>query len=423
MRLGAVGIAAAMGVAALSLVGGGAFASVLSGPGAHHPKHPLDVVLSAQGATGNGTPDITLGSLGPTGSSFMTVPTLITITNEGTIPAGEVALGLSDVHSSPALLAETWVCFYSDGGILFNEPLSTVEAYGKAAIGKVTLPPGATDTYTAVFYAGPAQDTGCGTSFTGYQAVPFDGYQGGYYSTESYTGSAPTRGPNSAAGSLTNAAEGGSLVPKVTISYVGASTLTQVAPLGATVTVEDSATCSHEHARSTRSGKRTDDDCFGDWLAVSGATGDTTYVVTSPDPHLNVSPRGEVTTVGGPLTAGTYTASGTVTDRIGDTGTWSYTLTVTTGTMRQAAPFQRSVTVGNSGSSFVDQLVLHDAVGAVTYAVTTPSSSLMVSTSGAVTTVGGPLSHGIYVVSGTATDAYGDTGTWSYSLKVTHPGH
>jgi hypothetical protein len=40
-----------------------------------------------------------------------------------------------------------------------------------------------------------------------------------------------------------------------------------------------------------------------------------------------------------------------------------------------------------------------------------------VSTSGAVTTIG-PLVLGVYTVSGSDTDAYGDAGRWTFTLNV-----
>jgi len=173
----------------------------------HITPQTLSVVLSANGANGNGTPNITLGSLGPTGSSFATAPDLITITNNGTMTATEVALKLSDYNNNSTLEHETWVCLYSDGGVFFNEPLTTVEGYGQTAIGHLALAPGATDTYTVVYYAGSAETTGCGHAFSGFSAVPYDGYPGQYDATEPY----PAGTTNSAALSLTNPAEGGKI--------------------------------------------------------------------------------------------------------------------------------------------------------------------------------------------------------------------
>jgi hypothetical protein len=66
---------------------------------------------------------------------------------------------------------------------------------------------------------------------------------------------------------------------------------------------------------------------FTDQLQVTGATGTVTYVQTGGSDNVTVSSSGAVSAPG-TLSAGTYTASGTDSDTGGDTGTWTYTLTV-----------------------------------------------------------------------------------------------
>jgi hypothetical protein len=177
-------------------------------------------------------------------------------------------------------------------------------------------------------------------------------------------------------------------------------TITQVAPFGRSVTVANSG------------------GAFSDHLAVSGASGTTTYNTTSSNTHLHVSSSGAITTSGGPLAVGTYTASGTVTDSFGDTGTWSYTLTVTKGTITCTGDHGKDVKVPNSGGGFGDHFSVSGSFGTTTYNTTSSNNHLHVSSSGAITTSGGPLAPGIYTVSGTDSDSFGDTGTWTYSLKV-----
>src|ERR1035438_1984376 len=163
MRLRGLSTAGMASITAFLLIGSVAYAC--SGPAGGSPRidsSHLSVVLSASGASGNGTPNIVLSSLGPTGSSFMTKSTLITITNNGTMTASEVALQLSDHHTNTTFESETWVCLYKDAGVFFNEPLTIAEGYGQSAIGHLDLAPGATDSYTAVYYAGPNEVTGCG---------------------------------------------------------------------------------------------------------------------------------------------------------------------------------------------------------------------------------------------------------------------
>src|ERR1035438_5406421 len=164
MRLRGMSTAGMAGITSFLLIGSVAYASCTGSAGASQRTDSsyLSVVLSASGASGNGTPNIVLSSSGPTGSSFMTKPTLITITNNGTTTASEVALQLSDHHTNNTFESETWVCVYKDGGVFFNEPLTIAEGYGESAIGHLNLAPGATDSYTAVYYAGPNEVTGCG---------------------------------------------------------------------------------------------------------------------------------------------------------------------------------------------------------------------------------------------------------------------
>jgi hypothetical protein len=386
-------------ITSLLLIGSVAYAC--SGPAGGNPRiddSHLSVVLSASGASGNGTPDIVLGSLNPVGSSFMSAPTLITITNNGSMTATEVALQLSDHHTNTTFENETWACLYHDGGVVFNEPLTIAEGYGQSAIGHLELAPGAADSYTAVYYAGPKEDTGCGGTYSGFSAVSYDGYPGQYGATKLYLGGTV----NPAALSLTNPAEGGTITPTVTLSYQGAGgTLTQIPPTGKSVTVANSGSA------------------FNDQLAVSGSSGTVTYVVptVTSNSHLKVTSGGAITTVGGPLLVGTYTVSGTDSDTHSDSGIWTYTLTVTKGTIICDSD-GKDVHKSNSGGNFNDQLNASAWSGSITYGVTSSNTHLHISSGGVITTFGGPLSPGSYSFSGTDTDTYGDSGTWNYTLTV-----
>jgi len=97
--------------------------------------------------------------------------------------------------------------------------------------------------------------------------------------------------------------------PGITPGQIGV--ITQEDPFGATTTTDHSG-----HG-------------FHDQLHVKGSSGQVTFVVTSSNSSLQISPTGFITTVGGPLSAGTYSVSGTDSDSSSDIGTWSYTLTVT----------------------------------------------------------------------------------------------
>jgi outer membrane protein OmpA-like peptidoglycan-associated protein len=145
------------------------------------------------------------------------------------------------------------------------------------------------------------------------------------------------------------------------------------------------------------------------------------FVTVSPNTNLSVSSTGAVSTVGGPLPANTYTVSGMDDDGIvaGDTGSWSYTLTVTGVNIPQGAS-QSGTTAVSGSSGFTDQLGPATFNGqSVVFTTTSPNSNLAVSSSGAVSTTGGPLPVNSYTVSGTDVNGIGDTGTWSYALTVT----
>jgi hypothetical protein len=161
---------------------------------------------------------------------------------------------------------------------------------------------------------------------------------------------------------------------------------------------------------------------FTDQLEPTTENGTSvTFVTTTSNAHLQVSATGAVTTSGGPLAAGSSTVSGTDFDTLGDTGPWSYTLTVTGVTINQIPPTTGSTTTATS--SFTDQLEPTTENGTpVTFVTTTANAHLQVSATGAVTTSGGPLAAGSSTVSGTDSDTLGDTGTWSYTLTVTVTG-
>lgn len=158
---------------------------------------------------------------------------------------------------------------------------------------------------------------------------------------------------------------------------------------------------------------------FASQLTVAHAVGQPDFVVTAPNAHLAVSATGVVTTNGGPLAVGSYLVRGVSADDAGDAGQWAFALHVKASTITQTSPTSPTVDQDDTGSWFADQLAVSGASGAATYAVSTADSHLNVSASGAVSTLGGPIELGTYLVAGTVTDALGDVGTWRYSLTVT----
>jgi len=157
--------------------------------------------------------------------------------------------------------------------------------------------------------------------------------------------------------------------------------------------------------------------------ATPGFVDAVAYVVTSPSTPtgLVVSGSGAVTT-SGTLGATTYAISGTDSDTYGNTGVWSYTLTVTpssgTTTLIQTSALSGSVTNDLSAQYSAGPITVKYGVGSVTFTTTKSSTALEVSPAGLIST-SGPLAIGTYSVSGTDSDTEGDSGTWTYTLTVT----
>jgi hypothetical protein len=152
---------------------------------------------------------------------------------------------------------------------------------------------------------------------------------------------------------------------------------------------------------------------FTDQLIVANNSGPVTFTQTSGGPQLVVGATGAVTTSGA-LAAGAYVASGTTSDTGGDVGTFSLTLDV--GELVQGAPTSASVKASGS-AAFRQQLSVPDGTLPVTYAQTSGSPDLTVSPTGMVTTIG-PLATGSYSATGTTSDSAGDTGSFTFTLKV-----
>ena len=160
-------------------------------------------------------------------------------------------------------------------------------------------------------------------------------------------------------------------------------------------------------------GTMTTGKAFSSHLAISGSIGTVTYVQTSGAANLTVSSTGAVSAPA-TLKAGTYTAGGTVSDAYGDTGSWSFTLTVTARTITQAAPTTGTTTTGKAFSSHLEVSGSH---GTVTFTQSSGTPSVRISSSGAVSAAA-HLKAGTYAAKGTDKDSLGDTGTWSFTLSV-----
>src|SRR5665213_1643540 len=152
--------------------------------------------------------------------------------------------------------------------------------------------------------------------------------------------------------------------------------------------------------------------------AVTFATSTTGFAVTNSD----------VLGSAGSLSASNtpYVVTGNDSDAYGDTGTWTYSLTVTTlatgpvskTTLVQTSPTTGTVTSTASGAFTAGPITVQGNTGPASFVTTKSNPSLTVSASGLLSTTG-PLSVGTYSISGTDTDPQGDSGTWTYTLSVT----
>jgi hypothetical protein len=174
-------------------------------------------------------------------------------------------------------------------------------------------------------------------------------------------------------------------------------TITQTAPTTGTVTTTGSAS-------------------FTDHLNTTGSVGKRSFVKTGGGTGLKVSFGGKITTTS-TLAAGSYTATGTVADAFGDTGTFTYTLTVKAVTIIQTAPTTGTVTTTGS-AAFTDHLNTTGNIGKRSFVKTGGGTGLKVSFGGQITTTG-TLAAGTYKATGTVTDAFGDAGIFTYTLTVT----
>ena len=162
--------------------------------------------------------------------------------------------------------------------------------------------------------------------------------------------------------------------------------------------------------------KTTTRKAFTDQLAVSGAKGTVTYTESAGAPHLKVSSSGKVSAPD-TLPAGTYKATGTARDSLGDTGTWSFSLTVKATVLKQAGPLTATVP---AGTAFTTQLKFAGSHVKVTFLRTSGAQTMTISSSGKVSAPD-TLEPGTYEVIGTAKDGLGDTGTWTFTLTVEGP--
>ncbi len=215
----------AISVAALALIGTGAGASFTDAVNntQHITAGTMNVKIT-DGAGGSVSPDgktVTFASFGPQGSTFETPQKVITIRNNGNIPAMAKSIQMTESHvgtaNNNALLAQTNVCIQStdpagEGGggpwTEGNGPLTTALALNPTvAQNPFVLQPGETMTFSVTFYAGQDSANCNEVSSDGTNTKnTWDGYDGGPYHTPA---------------SLTNAAQGGTITPTMTFNFTG----------------------------------------------------------------------------------------------------------------------------------------------------------------------------------------------------------
>ena len=210
----------ALGVAALALIGAGGSATFRDALDANQKvtAGTMNVWIS-DGAGGTVSPDgksVTLPDFGPTGSTFETEHRVITVTNYGNIPVKSLAFQMGGTRGTSQASYTLWnqvnVCIKStdksgtrtEG----NGPLTTAVALTPSvAQNPVDLDPGQSMTFSVDFYAG-RNSKNCDARYSDgtNTSNAWSAHRGGSYNTPA---------------SLTNAAMGGVVTPKLTFSFTG----------------------------------------------------------------------------------------------------------------------------------------------------------------------------------------------------------
>ncbi len=151
-------------------------------------------------------------------------------------------------------------------------------------------------------------------------------------------------------------------------------------------------------------------------LNVTGNSGTVTYTeVTTSNANLAVSDSGAITG-SATLPLGTYTVSGTDVDSVNNSGSWTFSLTVSSSVLTQTSATSASTP---TGTAYSGQLEVSGATGTVTYseAPSGDSPDVTVSSAGVISDSAG-LAAGTYTVSGNDADTANDVGTWIFTLTV-----
>jgi hypothetical protein len=217
-----IAVLGGLGVAAIALIGAGASAVFTTSTTSSQSitAGTLSVVLyGPSGSSGDGSNTLTLPSVGEVGSTFATTPVEVQIYNNGNITASEISLKVTDTNNNSTLQSEVYACMVSGWAsstpwVMFNEPLWQIESYGSLPLAGQGTPvsatgadiaPGASDYYTLQFYAGPTAATQCGSTVDWWGPAP----------------NYPAGTTNPAAAALGSTAQGGTVIPALTLTYSG----------------------------------------------------------------------------------------------------------------------------------------------------------------------------------------------------------
>ena len=153
------------------------------------------------------------------------------------------------------------------------------------------------------------------------------------------------------------------------------------------------------------------------WQAPDGSVPTATAPITTTvnDPTIVAGDTVYQETSTGLVAVGRATANGVVTITFTNDPTF-LVLHRPQVTLAQTSAKSGSTNVTTSADFFA-RLAVSGKFGKVTYRTTKPAHGIRVSSRGAVTATG-TLGAGTYTVSGTDRDAAGDTGAWTYTLKV-----
>lgn len=206
MKLKTVAMTGVLSLAGLGLIGAGAHAAFTSSPTSAQSLTASSISVVTWSANDTSTPpcqteaeaisnDCTSVTL-PTEtvlSTFDTTPQTVYVYNDSSVNVYETNFAMTLGYNNLTFVEEAGLCSYSDGTVLYNGLISGAQGSTLYNPGDEVVSPDTTDSYVMEFYAGEPSVT-CGTN----------GESAG--------------APVTAADSLTNGAEGGSLTATFTLS-------------------------------------------------------------------------------------------------------------------------------------------------------------------------------------------------------------